>query len=276
VVVVVVHPAATSSAWAGMVRSTVATDAGGSMRGSFSRVATVAALVVGLAVLVVAGRLLPAEPSVRRPASPALAGATDGTVPTTPLADARGVRVPNAIGQTLAQATSVLRAAGLHGAALERDPQISTAVVVAQEPPGGVLIPSGSVVGFRTRTDVQANGSPRRVRLGRGPANDIYRVVVPYGARQHLTVVVSVPRGVDVRVWLQSRLGRRLAVLGSSRDATSCHPTGAQSRCVVRVGAVRGEEPTLHSEEPRGWTVSITKQSWAPAAIQVTVTFAPR
>jgi hypothetical protein len=246
------------------------------MRGSSSRAATAAALVAGLAVLVVAGRLGPAAPSVRRPASPAVAGATAGTVRTTPLADARGVRVPDATGQSLAQATRVLRTAGPHGAALERDPQISTAVVVAQEPPAGLLIPSGSVVGFRTRTDVQANGSQRRVRLGRGPTNDIYRVVVPYGARQHLTVVVSVPPAVDVRVWLQSRLGKRLPVLGSSRDATRCHPTGGQFRCVVRVGALRGEEPTLHSEAPRGWTVSITKQSWAPAVIQVTVTFAPR
>jgi PASTA domain len=246
------------------------------MRGSSSWAATAAALVVGLAVLVVAGRLGPAAPSVRRPASPASASTTAGTVRTTPPADAPGVRVPDAIGQTLAQATSVLRTAGLHGAALERDPQISTAVVVAQEPPGGVLIPPGSVVGFRTRTDVQANGSPRQVRLGRGPTNDLYRVVVPYGPRQRLTVVVSVPRGVDVGVWLQSRLGERLPVLGSSRDATSCHPAGGQSRCVVRVGELRGEEPTLHSEAPRGWTVSITKQSWAPAAIQVTVTFAPR
>jgi PASTA domain len=244
------------------------------MHGSSSRAATAAALVAGLAVLVLAGRLGPAAPSVRRPAGPAVA--TAGTVRMTPRADAPGVRVPDAIGQPLAQATRVLRTAGLHGAAMERDPQIGTAVVVAQEPPAGVLIPSGSMVGFRTRTDVQANGSPRRVRLGRGPTNDLYRVVVPYGPHQRLTVVVSVPRGVEVGVWLQSRLGKRLPVLGSSRDATRCHPAGGQFRCVVRVDGLHGEEPTLHSEAPRGWTVSITKRSWAPAAIQVTVTFAPR
>jgi PASTA domain len=243
------------------------------MRGSSSRAAIAAALVAGLAVLVLAGRLLPAVPSVQRPASPATAGVTGGTVPP---AAVGGVRVPNAIGRTLAQATGMLRAAGLRGAASERDPQIGTAVVVAQEPPAGVRIPPGSVVGFRTRTDVQASGSPRRVRLGPGPTNDIYRVIVPYGARQRLTVVVTVPRTVEVRVWLQPRLGERLPVLGSSRDATRCHLTGGQSRCVVRFDALHGEEPTLHSQEPRGWTVTITKQSPASATIQVTVTFAPR
>jgi hypothetical protein len=101
-------------------------------------------------------------------------------------------------------------------------------------------------------------------------------VIVPYGARQRLTVVVTVPRTVEVRVWLQPRLGERLPVLGSSRDATRCHLTGGQSRCVVRFDALHGEEPTLHSQEPRGWTVTITKQSPASATIQVTVTFAPR
>ena len=79
--------------------------------------------------------------------------------------------------------------AGLRGAAFERDPQIGTAVVVAQEPPAGELIPSGGVVGF-------------------GP-------------------------------------------------------------CVARFGALDGEDPGT-------WTVSIVKHSSPPAAIQVTVTFAPR
>jgi PASTA domain-containing protein len=243
------------------------------MRVSSSRAATTAALVAGLAVLVVAGRLLPTTPSAPRPATPASAGATAGTVETVPLRDVttstvEGVRVPNAIGRTLAKATSTMRAAGLQGAAFERDPQIGTAVVVAQEPPAGELIPPSSVVGFRTRTDVQANGSPHRSWLGPGPTNDIYRVVAPYAVRQQLTVVVTAPRGIDVQVWLESGLGKRLPVLDSTRDATSCHPTGGRSRCVVRFGALQGQEPG-------GWTVSLAKQSFAPAAIQVAVTFTP-
>jgi hypothetical protein len=160
-----------------------------------------------------------------------------------------------------------LRAAGLQGVATERDPQIRTAVVVAQEPPG-------SVVGFRTRTDVQANGSPRRSRLGPGPTNDIYQPVAPDPARQQPTVVVTVPRAIDVQVWLQTGSGRRLSVLGGTRNATSCHPVGRQSRCVVRFGALDGENPGL--EIPGMWTATIVKQSFPPAAIQVTVTFAPR
>jgi hypothetical protein len=177
-----------------------------------------------------------------------------------------GVRVPNAIGHTLARATSLMRAGGLRGAAFERDPQIGTAVVVAQEPPARVLVPPGSGVGFRTRTDVQANGNPHRSRLEPGPTNDVYQLVAPDPARQQLTVVVTAPRAAEVRVWLQTGSSMRLPVLNSTRDATSCHPSGRQSRCVVRFGAFDGEDPGL-------WTATITKQSSPPATIQVTVTF---
>jgi hypothetical protein len=82
-------------------------------------------------------------------------------------------------------------------------------------------------------------------------------------------VVVTAPRATDVQVWLESGLGKRLPVLGSTRDPTSCHPTGGRSHCVVRLQALQGEEPGT-------WTVGIAKQSSPPATIQVTVTFAPR
>jgi hypothetical protein len=242
------------------------------MRQSSSRAATAAALVAGLAVLALAGRLLPTTPSLSRPATPTSAGVTTATVRMIPLRDVPtstvvgGVRVPNAIGHTLARATSLMRAGGLRGAAFERDPQIGTAVVVAQEPPARVLVPPGSGVGFRTRTDVQANGNPHRSRLEPGPTNDVYQLVAPDPARQQLTVVVTAPRAAEVRVWLQTGSSMRLPVLNSTHDATSCHPSGRQSRCVVRFGAFDGEDPGL-------WTATITKQSSPPATIQVTVTF---
>jgi hypothetical protein len=242
------------------------------MRQSSSRAATAVALVAGLAVLALAGRLLPTTPSLSRPATPTSAGVTTATVRMIPLRDVPtstvvgGVRVPNAIGHTLARATSLMRAGGLRGAAFERDPQIGTAVVVAQEPPARVLVPPGSGVGFRTRTDVQANGNPHRSRLEPGPTNDVYQLVAPDPARQQLTVVVTAPRAAEVRVWLQTGSSMRLPVLNSTHDATSCHPSGRQSRCVVRFGAFDGEDPGL-------WTATITKQSSPPATIQVTVTF---
>jgi hypothetical protein len=244
------------------------------MRQSSSRAATAAALVAGLAVLALAGRLLPTTPSLSRPATPTSAGVPAGTVRMIPLQDVptstvRGVQVPNAIGHTLARATLVLRTAGLRGGAFERDPQIGTAVVVAQEPPARVLVPRGDVVMFRTRTDVQANGSLRRLRLGRGPTTTTYPVVAPDLARQRLTVVVVMPPAVELQVWLESVAGRRLPILGTTSGTTPCHPIGGQSRCVGRFGALDGEDPGV-------WTATIAKQSSAPAAIQVTVTFAPR
>jgi PASTA domain len=249
--------------------------AGGNMRVSSSRAATAAALVAGLAVLVVAGRLLPTIPSAHRPSTPTSARVTAGTarlipvreVPTSTIVG--GVRVPNAIGRTLARATSVMRTAGLEGVATVHDPQVGTAVVVSQEPPAGVLIPRGDVVGFRTRTDVQANGSTRRLRLGHGPTIWGYQVVAPDPARQRLTAVVTVPAAVELQVWLETVSGRRMPILDTSSGSAPCHPAGGRSRCVVGFGTVDGEDPGV-------WTATIAKQSSAPAAIQVTVTFGPR
>lgn len=244
------------------------------MRVSSSRAAA-AALVAGLAVLVVAGRLLPTTPSLQRPATPTSTGVPAGTVRIIPLREVPtstivgGVRVPNAIGHTLARATGLMRAAGLRGVATEHDPQIGTAVVVSQEPFARVLVPPRSVVGFRTRTDVQANGSPRRLRLGRGPASWGYQLVAPDPARQRLTVVVVMPPAVELQVWLGTVVGRRVPILDTSRGAAPCQPTGGRSRCVVGVGVLDGEDPGV-------WTATIAKQSTAPAAIQVTVTFVPR
>jgi hypothetical protein len=249
--------------------------AGGNMRLSSSRAATAAALVAGLAVLVVASRLLPTAPSLQRPATSTSAEVPAGTVRIIPLRDVPtsavvgGVRVPNAIGHTLARATGVLHTAGLRGRAFERDPHIGTAVVVAQEPPARVLVPRGDVVMFRTRTDVQANGDLRRLWLGRGPTTTTYSVVAPDLARQRLTVVVVMPPAVQLQVWLETVAGRRLPILGTGRGTTPCHPIGGRSRCVVGFGVLDGEDPGV-------WTATIAKQSSAPAAIQVTVTFVPR
>jgi hypothetical protein len=245
-----------------MVWSTVAAHTGGNMRLSSSR-ATTAAVLVGLAVLAVAGRLLSTAPSTQRPATTATPTSAGATAPTT-----RGVVVPDAIGRTLAQATTVMVVAGLQGAATDRDPQASNAVVVAQEPPAGQLIPPNSVVGFRTRTDVQPNGTRHRLRLRRGPTTATYQVVAPDPARHQLTVAVTVPRATDVQVWLETGPSKRLPVLGTTRDATSCHPTGGQARCVVRFGALEAEQPGV-------WTVSVAKGSSPPAGIEVTVTFTP-
>jgi hypothetical protein len=235
------------------------------MPGTSGRVATAAMLLVGLAVLAVAGRLLPSAPSTQRPASTAATGATTAPAIRTAPGNTRGYTVPDVLGRTLAQAERVMRTAGLHGAALERDPQGRNAVVVAQEPPAGVLVPPGSVVGFRTRTGVQPYGVPRRLRLGRGPTTAAYRMVAPDPTTHRLTVAVMVPRAADVEVWLETRAGSRVPVLGSTRDATWCRLGHGRIRCVVRLG-VPAEGV---------WTASVVKRSSPPALIEITVTFTP-
>jgi hypothetical protein len=228
--------------------------------------ATAAAVALGLGVLVVAGRLLPTRPSARPPATTAVSSvATFPTAPTTAWTT-RGVLVPQAVGRTLGQATTVMRAAGLPSAADDRDPQAPSAVVVAQEPPAGTRVPPDSAVGFRTRSDVWPNATPRRLRLGRGPTTATYQVVAADPMHDPLTVVVAAPPAVELQVWLETGPSRRVPVLDTIADSRSCRPANQQLRCVVRFAALEAEEPGV-------WTVGLAKGSSRAAAIQVTVTF---
>jgi PASTA domain len=234
---------------------------GTSMRVTSGRVATAAMLLVGLAVLAVAGRLLPSVPSAQRRATTAT---TSAPVIRTAPGNTRGYGVPDVLGRTLVQAERAMRTGGLRGAAIEGDPQGDNAVVVAQEPPAWVLVPPGSVVGFRTRTGVQPYGQPRRLRLGAGPRTAAYPIVAPDPATHHLTVAVVAPRAADVEVRLETSSGSRLPVLASTHDARWCRPSQGKIRCLVRLGLPQGV-----------WTARVAKRSALPAAIEVTVTSTP-
>jgi len=231
------------------------------MRVTSGRVATVAMVLVGLAVLALAGRLLPVAPSVQRPATTDTALAP--AIRTAP-GNTRGYGVPDVLGRTLAQAERVMRSGGLHGSAYERDPQGRDAVVVAQEPPAFAVVPPGSMVGFRTRTGVQPYGSPRRLRLGAGPGTAAYRIVAPDPATHQLTVAVVAPRAAELEVWLD-RSSSRLPVLTSTRDRTWCQPSHGEVRCEVRLGIpAQGV-----------WRASVVKRSAPPATIEVMATSTP-
>jgi hypothetical protein len=164
----------------------------------------------------------------------------------------------------------VMGAAGLQGAADERDPQVPGAAVVVQEPAAGNLVPRDSVVWFRTRTDVQANGVVCRLRLGVGQASARYLVVAPDPPTHPLTVVVILPRAAEVKVWLETEFKSRVPVVGRRQDPASCTPAGGQVRCVVRLGALNaGGELGI-------WTARVAKYSSSPAVVEVTVRFAQR
>lgn len=64
------------------------------------------------------------------------------------------VEVPDTVGLRLEEAVARIQLAGLNivgtGVAGSNDPQDSTAVVRAQAPSAGLLVPLGSCVGFRT------------------------------------------------------------------------------------------------------------------------------
>ena len=220
--------------------------------------------LVGLAALAVAGRLVRTAPSAERPATSAPV-----TIPPAPTTTTvASVEVPDAFGQTLAQAKLVMGAAGLRGAADNRDPQVPGAAVVVQEPAAGNLVPADSVVWFRTRTDVQANGVVRRLRLGAGQATATYLVVAPDPPTHPLTVVVTMPRAAEVKVWLETEFKSRVPVVGRRQDSTSCKPAGGQVRCQVRLGTVNaGGELGI-------WTARVAKHSSPPAVMEMTVRFA--
>jgi PASTA domain len=235
------------------------------MRVASSRVTTIAMVLIGLAALAVAGRLVRTTPTAGHPATSAAR-----ILPATTATTLDDVEVPDAFGQTLAQAKAIMDAAGLQGAADDRDPQIPGAVVVVQEPAAGNLVPRHSVVWFRTRTDVQANGMTRRLRLGAGPTTATYLVVAPDPLHHQLTVVVTMAGSAQAKVWLKTEFKSRVPVVGGRRqDPTSCKPTGGQVRCVVRLGVVdAGGELGI-------WTAKVAKRSWPPAVIEVTVRFGP-
>jgi hypothetical protein len=249
-----------------MVWAITAASAGGSMREASSRLATATAVALALGILVLAGRLLPTGPSGKPPATTAVPSVITAPPAASTASTTGGVLVPQAIGRTLAQAMTVMAAAGLPSGAHDRDPQAPSAVVVAQEPPAGVRVPPNSPVGFRTRSDVWPNATPRRLRLGRGPTTATYRVVAADPMHDLLTVVVARPSTVELQVWLETGPSRRVPILDTTNDSGSCRPANRQSRCVVRFGVLEAEEPGV-------WTVSLAKDSLLAAAIQVTVTF---
>jgi PASTA domain-containing protein len=114
-----------------------------------------------------------------------------------------GVLVPQVIGRTPAQARTAMRAAGRPSGAHEHDPQVPNAVMVAQEPPVGALVPPNSPVGFRTRSDAGPTARP----AGCGWATAQPQLYHP------LTVAMTMPRPVNLPVWLEAGPGRRVLVL---------------------------------------------------------------
>jgi hypothetical protein len=240
------------------------------MRVPSSRAATAAALVAALGVLLVAGRLLAPAPSAQAPFTSGTATTSVGA-PTSQRA-----RLPNVVGQTLAQATTALDQLGLRGrqmnlacVALDRDNRAAAAIVVAQNPHAGEWAPRSGAVALCARTDVQPNNTLRRVRLGPGPATAAYLVVAPATATHQLTVLVAMPAAARVEVWLEPGSVRRLPVMAGTRDATACRPTGGQVRCRVQFGALDGEEPGP-------WVVRLVKRSAPPVDTEITVAFAAR
>jgi hypothetical protein len=240
------------------------------MREPSSRAATAALLVAALGVLLVVGRLLAPAPSAQPPSTSGAAITSVGDW------SSQRVRLPDVVGQRLAQATSALDQVGLESrqmslgcVALDRDDRAAfDAVVVAQNPRAGEWAPRSGVVALCARTDVQPNNSPRRVRLGPGSVSAAYVVVAPATATHQLTVLVVMPAAARVEVWLEPGPVRRLPVVTGRRDATACQPTGGQVRCRVEFGALDGEEPGP-------WVVRLVKRSAPPVAVEVTVAFAP-
>jgi hypothetical protein len=114
------------------------------------RLLPVAVVIVAVGVLAATGRLLEidssAAPSTTQPSLE-----TSGSIPLVETSTTLGVLVPNAVGMSLAEGRQLMRRAGLRGAAVETDPQAPASRIFGQEPPPGVVVPPGSVVGFRTQ-----------------------------------------------------------------------------------------------------------------------------
>jgi hypothetical protein len=235
------------------------------MRGPSSRLATAAAVVAGLGLLALAGRLLSLEPGEAPPASSTTTSSLFTGPPATETIPTEAALVPQALGRTLASARAVMRRAGLPGEAVDRDPRGPGAVVVGQDPSAGTRVPPGSPVGFRTRTDVWPNATPRRLRLGQGMTTASYRVVAANPVNDALEIVLTMPRWAELQLWLGTGAGPRV-IIGNTKDLRNCRPTGRQTRCQITFAAMAAEPPGV-------WTVGVAKRSPAAAAVRVTITF---
>jgi hypothetical protein len=114
------------------------------------RLSLVAMVLVALVGLAVVGRMLGLDPAVPSTSTQAPT-LTSTAVQPVETSTSRGVLVPDAVGKSLAEGRRLMRRAGLRGAAIETDPQAPTSRIFGQEPPPGVWVPPGGVVGFRTK-----------------------------------------------------------------------------------------------------------------------------
>jgi hypothetical protein len=137
------------------VNHSASSGVGRCMRVASSRMATVAMVLIGLAALAVAGRLVRNTPSAEHPATSA--AVTIPPAATATIVDS--VEVPDAFGQTLAQAKMVMGMAGLRGTADDRDPQVPGAAVVVQEPAAGTLVRVTVWCGFGPRPTSRSTAS---------------------------------------------------------------------------------------------------------------------
>lgn len=72
-----------------------------------------------------------------------------------------------------------------------------------------------------------------------------------------LSVTLTMPPDADLKVWVPTRLGRRV-ILERTGGAGACRPRDGQARCAVVF------EP-LGEEDPGIWTVGVGKRSPRPA-----------
>jgi hypothetical protein len=234
------------------------------MRVASSRVATVAMVLVGLAALAVAGRLVRTAPSAEH-------SATSAAVTIPPAATATtldSVEVPDAFGQRLAQAKMVMRAAGLRGGGRgSRSPGPwggGCGAGAGRRHPG----PTGQCGGVsdQDRRAGQRRGAP--VAAGSWPDHHDLSGGCARSADPPAHDGRDLPRAAGVRVWLETEFKSRVPVVGRRQDPTSCKPAGGQVRCVVRLGAVNaGGELGI-------WTARVAKHSSPLAVMEVTVRFA--
>jgi beta-lactam-binding protein with PASTA domain len=114
------------------------------------RLILAAVVVIAVGVLAATGRIVAIDSSVV-PTSTQASSPTSASSPPVETSVSHGVLVPNAVGKSLAEGRRLMRRADLRGSAIETDPQAPTSRIFGQEPPPGVVVPRGSVVGFRTQ-----------------------------------------------------------------------------------------------------------------------------
>jgi len=116
--------------------------------------------------------------------------------------------------------------------------------------------------------DVQANGVPHTLDLGRGRQSAEWAIEALDPPTHSYTVRIVASGHPDLEVWLTNVHGVRLNVLPGTQEHPSCNTAPAELECVAYF-------PALEAQQGGIWILHVVKRTTAASRVTVTIAFEP-